>query len=588
MSDKKLITRITLSHAILIGAALLSSGYLTGQFFKDRYFKDLKTELGKKADITVFTLQEILKNKDISKLQDFCRISGERAKLRYTVIASDGVVLCDSRHDRNTMDNHQSRPEIEKALNSGQGHAVRWSDTRDKHLFYLAKSFDAGYGKYVVRVSEEMKKIHSELKWIYLRIFIVGIVILALAFIFSSFISLKIVFPITEMNAGVESITAGNLDIELEPTGLSELEGLRKNINTMARELKTRIETVTYQRNELETILANMNEAVIAIDADEEVLKFNSRAAELFSLDPEIHTGRPVRSLIRNVHVHEFIVKLLDSEVDMECEIAPGAASDGHFLLRGSTLRGKNNWLWGAILVFTDITRLKKLENIRREFVANVSHELKTPLTSIRGYVETVVGELDDRTEIREFLIKALNQTERLNNIIEDLLALSRIEEGEKAKVLTNESLGDIINCSIASLESAAKEKNIRIEVPVKSDTLVPCIRNLLEQAFINVLGNAIRYGNENSAIIVSSTFEKGTVTVSIKDEGPGIAPEHLERIFERFYRVDKARSRKLGGTGLGLAIVKHIMKLHSGSVRVESQLGKGSVFYITIPAQIP
>jgi two-component system phosphate regulon sensor histidine kinase PhoR len=359
-------------------------------------------------------------------------------------------------------------------------------------------------------------------------------------------------------------------------------------MNSMAAQLDERLRTVVQQRNEQEAVLASMIEGVIAIDTDQVILKINRAAGELLNINPAIAGGRRIGEVTRKVELQRFVAQALASNDPIEAELTlPHRNEERYLQTHGSPLRGADGQKIGALIVVHNVTRLRRLENLRRDFVANVSHELKTPITAIKGAVETLRdGAIDDPQAVKPFLDIAGRQTDRLNAIIEDLLSLSRLErEAESAGIkLTQQKLQPILESAIQACASVSDELNVEIRV-FCSETLSARVNApLLEQAVVNLVSNAIKYSEKGDAVNVEGWQDKNQVMIKVQDRGVGIAREHLPRLFERFYRVDAARSRAIGGTGLGLAIVKHIVQAHDGEVTVHSTPGEGSVFTIRLP----
>jgi two-component system phosphate regulon sensor histidine kinase PhoR len=326
---------------------------------------------------------------------------------------------------------------------------------------------------------------------------------------------------------------------------------------------------------------------MLACDADERIITLNQAAGSLLGLDLSAAKGHTVQEAIRNADLQRFINRILSKQREAEVEIALHGPEKKFLQISGTVLRDSEGKKIGALIVLNDITRLRHLENIRREFVANVSHELKTPITSIKGYVETLQeGAIDDKGNARKFLEIIFKQADLLHALIDDLLSLSKIEqEAERGEVqLVEEQVRRIIEAAIAAYETRARERRIQMALHGKDEIVVKANARLLEQAVGNLLDNAIKYSEPGGSIEIDVTQGKGEVTIAVSDHGSGIAPEHLPRLFERFYRVDKGRSRELGGTGLGLAIVKYIIQAHGGDVTVESTPAKGSAFTIHLP----
>jgi two-component system phosphate regulon sensor histidine kinase PhoR len=334
-------------------------------------------------------------------------------------------------------------------------------------------------------------------------------------------------------------------------------------------------------------MLASMVEGVIAVDTEERIISMNRAAAHMLESDPTEAQGRSIQEVIRNTVLHQFVAETLSGEEPIQKDIM--LDSDGERILdgHGTILRDTAGKRVGALIVLNDVTRLMKLENIRRDFVANVSHEIRTPITAIKGFVETLrdSGEMNSK-DIQRFLAIIERHVDRLEVIVEDLLSLSRLEQDGEGEVIRLRTSGirDILLTAIQVCDVKAAPKNIRVELSCSEELVAQINPELLEQAVVNLLDNAIKYSDAGSIVRVRARQADGEIVLSIHDQGQGIEKRHLSRIFERFYRVDKARSRQMGGTGLGLAIVKHIAQAHGGHVSVESVPGKGSTFSIHLP----
>ena len=356
------------------------------------------------------------------------------------------------------------------------------------------------------------------------------------------------------------------------------------------------VQQLSQQRNELEAVFSSMADSVVAIDADKKIIRMNQAATTLFALPSEVVKGKAVQGVIRNAYLLELIDFTLTHNTQQEQKVTLFNGTDPIILQTHAVpLRDEENKSMGVLLVMNDLTKLNRLENIRQDFVANVSHELKTPITAIKGYVETLLdGALDDKDTARRFLDIVGRQSNRLDAIVDDLLTLSRIEDhGNKNEItLTVDKIGPVLESALQTCAVHADEKHIMVRIECDEDPIAPINTPLLEQAVINLLTNAIAYSPEGSLITLRCRGSKNRrgeefVHISVVDNGPGIAKEHLPRLFERFYRCDKARGRDQGGTGLGLAIVKHIAQAHNGTVEVESVPGKGSAFTITLPSDL-
>jgi two-component system phosphate regulon sensor histidine kinase PhoR len=451
----------------------------------------------------------------------------------------------------------------------------------------------------VVRTSFSVALIKNALDKLYRRIALALIFMAIFAAVVCYAVSRNISLPIAEMKFGARRFADGDFGFRLPVIGFEETRELAGALNEMARQLNEKLSTITSQKNELDAVLSSMVEGVVAIDAQERIITINSAASELFSMDRENCKGKLIGEALRNIEVQDFLAATLKAEGPDECDLVFPVRGNGDgrkdtelFLqLNGSALRDGKGETIGALMVVNDITKLKKLENVRKDFVANVSHELRTPLTSVKGYVETLQnGALDNRAEADRFLSIISGQVDRINSIVEDLLSLSRIERDAEKKAidLAPGALCDVLSAAVDTCRHKASLKGITLEVECDKSVVAAMEKSLLEQAVVNLIDNAINYSEEKKKVFIRGEMSgnAGEAVVSVKDEGIGIPGEHLERIFERFYRVDKARSRKQGGTGLGLSIVKHIVLAHRGRVRVESTPGMGSTFYIDLPGK--
>jgi len=401
--------------------------------------------------------------------------------------------------------------------------------------------------------------------------------------------------PVRELSQAAMQLAAGKFDAPLPVAEAAELAELACAVSGLREQLVERGLTIGRQGTQQEAVLGSMIEGVLAIDARQRIVSINHGAAELLGLDPEKSLRRPLQEVVRNPDLRRFALLAIDCREPVEDDLVIRGARDRTIRLRGTALRDVSGE-GGAVIVLNDVTDIQRLENVRRDFVANVSHELKTPVASIKGFVETLLdGAADNPADNRRFLEIVGRQAERLEAIIEDLLALSRIEQSEGAGNLPLERVHvlAVLSAAVADCRPRARERGVTIDVECDGMLEADVNPALLEQAVINLVDNAVKYSDSDDTIWVSAAADPGgsdgpATRIVVRDEGCGIEPEHLPRLFERFYRVDKARSRKLGGTGLGLSIVKHIVQAHGGSIAVESTPGVGSTFTIELPSPVP
>ncbi|MBC2744757.1 MAG: PAS domain-containing protein, partial [Desulfosarcina sp.] len=344
---------------------------------------------------------------------------------------------------------------------------------------------------------------------------------------------------------------------------------------------------ITSQRNKTEAVLSSMREGVIATDMELRVISINQTAAKMFSVPMQTIHGRSVLGVLRNHEFQALIERSLSTGESLESDIIYHQNGEHTFNIHCTPLLDTLKKRMGGLVVISDVTQLRRLENMRRDFAASVSHEIKTPLTAIKGFVETLcTGDVDDREEARRFLTIIDKHVNRLTTIIDDLMQLSRIERDDEIQQIGSEicRIEEVLNTAIGLCHEGIEEKTITVALTCEADLSGRFDATLLEQAAVNLLDNAVKYSPENSTIHIEALTVDDEIQIRFRDQGIGIAKKHLPRLFERFYRVDKARSRKLGGTGLGLAIVKHIAQAHDGNITVESELERGSTFTLHLP----
>jgi two-component system phosphate regulon sensor histidine kinase PhoR len=393
--------------------------------------------------------------------------------------------------------------------------------------------------------------------------------------------------PVDGLRAASARLASGDVRAYPPATDVAEFADIAAALVRLREQLVERGLTIGRQDTQQEAVLGSMIEGVLAIDGRRRILGINRAAAELLDVEAEQAAGRPIQDVIRNPDLRRFALTAIDCRDPVEDDLLLRGIRDRTIRLRGTALRDASGD-GGAVIVLNDVTEVQRLENIRRDFVANVSHELKTPVASIKGFVETLLdGALDEPDDARRFLGIVARQADRLAAIIEDLLALSRIEQSETSGKLPLEPqpVAEILFTAADDCRPRAAERSIRLEVDGPPDLMVAVNGPLLEQAVINLVDNAIKYSEPGKTVWLSATADATGPAIHVRDEGCGIAEEHLPRLFERFYRVDKARSRNLGGTGLGLSIVKHIVQAHAATISVESTPGIGTAFTIRLPA---
>lgn len=587
MRPARLITRLfpafMLVTLLALGAALLYAEHAIRVFHENQTAIELEAELQLLRDATQARLD------DVAAQQNFLGEAGRRTDTRYTLIAPDGRVLADSLEDPARMENHAARPEV-LAARSGQfpARATRFSATRLETLLYTATLVGTnGAARPVLRAARPIKGLYASLRALEWHMAGVALLIFALAALASYWLAARIARPLQALRVTAEQYASGDLAQRPPLSDIEEVAALAEAMKTMARQLDERIQLLSQERAESEAVLSSMIEGVLAVNKAECLIRLNRAAAQLIGAVPGQATGRDLREVVRHPVLQEFVLAALASDAPIEKDMLLYAPDERHVAAHGTALRDAAGTRIGALVVLNDVTRIRRLENIQREFVGNVSHELKTPITAIQGFVETLLGGEQHRPEdVRRFLEIVSRHTERLNSIIEDLLSLSRIEQ-EESDSLERESadLRDIATAAIPLCRAHFSDKDIAIENRCTEPMPAQVNTRLIEQALVNLLNNAVKFSPTGRLVVIEGVREGAGWRLSVRDQGCGIAAEHLPRLFERFYRVDKARSRQSGGTGLGLAIVKHIAVAHGGRVGVESQPGQGSTFWLWLPA---
>ncbi|MGH7407000.1 MAG: two-component system histidine kinase PnpS [Candidatus Methylomirabilales bacterium] len=524
-------------------------------------------------------------------VQELAEKYGAKLGARVTVIADDGTVLGDSERDLEGvrgMENHAARPEVRAALAGSIGDHLRRSRTLDVEMLYVAIPLEDGTSvRGALRLALPMTEVAKAATSVRRSVAAGGLLALGLALAVGLFISRRVTRPVTEMQAVAHRMAEGNLDQTVPVTGRDEIAELGHALNRMALRLREKIQDLEGERAKVAAILDSMVEGVIALDHRGRILLMNPGARAIFGLRQEAVEGRPFLEVIRQKELFDLVEACRACPPGENCrrevELAPpiNRILEAHAVpVRFDSEGG------GCLLVLHDISELRRLEQVRREFVANVSHELRTPLTSIQGYLETLLdGALEEPATARRFLEVAHTHAERLGRLVGDLLQLSDLETGRVLLRPAAVPLHPVAADVLAIFENQAAQKNLAFVNRVPPDIRVHADRDCLSQILVNLVDNAVKFTPERGQITLAAAREaSGLVEVRITDTGIGIPSADLPRITERFYRVDKTRSRELGGTGLGLAIVKHLVRAHGGDLAIESELGKGTTVRFTLP----
>ncbi|MRR56953.1 MAG: HAMP domain-containing histidine kinase [Deltaproteobacteria bacterium] len=574
-----------LTLVLLIGAILY--GYLSHTLEKNLTAEVRENLLNEARLVRIMSTREVADmRRDAPAL---ARTAGLEIKARVSIISGAGVVVGDSEltdAELRRLENHAGRPEFRQALESGTGISTRYSSTLGTNMLYIALPFNARNGEAgVIRLALPLSRIETAMSS--LRTIIGAALLLAvLCSLFLSYVLSSITTrPLRNMAAAASRIGKGEFSSRIHVASRDEIGELAAVMNEMAEKIEDQLERISAERNRLDTILRGMGEGVIVTDHSGVVTLANPAFRALFSPAEDIE-GKSLIEITRQPSMVNALKKVLDTRDEMLEEMEIQLPEEKHLLTHWVPLI-EDQTLVGAVAVFHDITDLKTLEKIRKDFVANVSHELRTPVSVIKGYAETLLseGQTLPQEKTSSFLGIIHCHAERLANLISDLLTLSRMESGALFLEPVPAQLDPAINRAVRLLEQKGRTKGVTVTV---SETLQDMPQVIvdpakLEQVLINLLDNAIKFTPEGGTITIAAADLGPQVRVEVRDTGIGIAPHAIPRIFERFYRVDAARSRDMGGTGLGLSIVKHIVQAHGGSVSVESVPGKGSTFSFTL-----
>ncbi len=585
---KRLLWQLYPSYLLITLISLMAVSLFASSAFKQFFLERTAADLISRAHLLEKQMGNYIAPLDEMSVDSICKAVGEQSLTRITVILPSGKVVGDSEEAPENMNNHADRFEVAEALLGNVGTSNRYSSTLRQDMMYLAIPLEKNNEVIaVLRTSIPITSIYDELKSIQIQIGFGYLLIALLAAGVSLFVSKRISRPIEEMKKGAEQFARGDLAYRMPVPDTEEMRGLAEAMNQMAAQLDDRIKTAIKQRNELEAVLSSMEEGVIAIDRDEKIISINQAAARMFKSNPSDLEQLSIQEVIRNTELQKIVKSALGSGDHTEGDIVLYQDEESILNVQTASLIDENERFIGILIVLNDVTRLRRLENMRKEFVSNVSHEIKTPLTAIKGFVETLsCGAMENPDKAKRFLNIIEKHVNRLVALIEDLMHLSVIEQKDKIKEikLKKGNIRSVIKTAVQVCQAKAESKKIKVNLICHEDISTKIDTQLLEQAAVNLLDNAIKYSEEGGSVQIEVITTDTEVCISFKDHGIGIPKEHLPRLFERFYRVDKDRSRKLGGTGLGLAIVKHIVRTHGGYVTVESKLGEGSNFVIHLP----
>jgi two-component system phosphate regulon sensor histidine kinase PhoR len=589
MARRRLFWRLYPTYLLVVVLCTAGMAAYAQRALRHLFYEHMRTDLATRCRLVARQIPREVFDEGVPASPQLVRDLGAAAGTRVTVIDITGRVLGDSDQAPAAMDNHADRPEVVQARREGVGDSERFSNTLRTDMMYVANAVEQdGRVVGVVRVAFELTWIESAISAMTTRIWLGGFAVAALAALMGLLVSRHVSRPLQEMATVADRFAQGDLNHTAPVPGTDEPARLAEALNRMAKNLSRTIQALERQNSESEAVLSSMGEGVVAVDGEQRIIRLNDAAAEMLEVADQEAYGRTLTEVARNVLLERFVGEVLESGRPLEAELVLHNGRERYVLARGTTLRGPDDSDIGALIVLNDLTQVRRLESVRKDFVAAASHELRTPVTAIQGFVETLRdGAIEDAEKAERFLAIVGRQAERLGHIIEDLLALSRVERGMEAGAvdLVEADICDVVAAAVSDCEIAAEEGGVRIDVDCPSGLRVRMSPALMEQAVVNLLDNAIKYSEEGQQVEIAARRDGGEIVVEVRDSGCGIPAGQLDEIFEPFYCVDKSRSRKLGGTGLGLAIVRHIMQVHEGRVTVESTVGEGSSFVLRLQA---
>ena len=556
---------------ILSGLILAFSFAGIRQFYIESATRDLRN-LGVTIETSTTSL---VTGKSYRALDALVKKIGKEIKTRITIISPDGIVLADSEADPRTMENHRTRTEVAQALEGKVGKFLRVSGTLKEEMLYVAlplKTENETIG--VVRLSLFLKEMNHALYQLKIKILLITLLILCISLLFALFFSRGLSGPIRELSEASKKVAGQDFDVRVFLRNRDELKDLADSFNSMVTQIRSLFAELTHQKGELTSIISSLQEGLLVLDQDDRVLLCNESFRKIIG-DAALD-GKFFWEVFREPQFDEMIKKVRSARQNLMEEIE---FRKRVYLSSATFLESEGE----IAMVFHDITQIKNLERMKTDFVLNVSHELRTPLTAIKGFSETLQEEIKDEQSAHYVSIIRRN-TDRLINIINDLLSISELEARSVERQFADVDLRDLVEHIIKTFGQRVRQKNLYLNLT--AGQVLPIIQAdafRLEQMFINLIDNAVKYSERGGIEILLEPTGRG-VSITVKDTGIGIAQEHLERVFERFYVVDKSRSKKMGGTGLGLSIVKHVVMMHKGTIEVESAMGMGSTFIITLP----
>ncbi len=573
-----LFLRHFLIYSLIIVLTTLIITLITSYEYKKNYLKTLEINLQQQAEIIREEIKDDVINNRYKQINTLINTIAQQINTRITIIRNDGLVIGDSEYEADKMEDHSTRSEFIQAVQKGIGKKVRFSKTTQQNMLYVAVPIISNNKVLgVVRTSAYLRQIEKDLSAINTKIIYWTVSLTILALLLAWITSKNLTQPIRLITKAAERIKNGDFQTYFVNNRKDEVGALINSINKMAESLKTLFNSLQSEREEMRSILSAMTEGLLVLNDRDQIIATNESFRTIVGVNNLI--GQYHWQIIQNNQFNQIIAEIKNKKIcrNREIELNNNVYSVSGKLIDSQDGRSK------TIIVLYDITEFKKLEKIKADFIANISHELKTPLTSIKGFADTLADEVGKK--YRNFAQTISRNADRLINIVQDLLIISELENTSQRLQIEKVRFSEIFNNITRLFKEKLKSKKLQLHIAMDDDVQEWYADYfLIEQMFINLIDNAIKYNVEKGEIHITLKKDDHNLKITIEDTGIGISREHWDRIFERFYVVDKSRSRKLGGTGLGLAIVKHIVLSHNGDIKVESEVGKGTRFIITLP----
>jgi len=584
-------SKLIFSYVLIIFVSFAFTAFFLDKSLEENSLQNIKASIITQARLIEGQVDaESIRKEDAASLGALVKAVSPKTACRITIIDKKGVVLADSEKSKEAIlgiENHINRPEVRVALAGGTGIDTHYSQTLKIDMLYAAipikdKSETVG----VLRLSLPLEVVQRTLFTIRKTVVMGLIFALLLAFALGSIIAGNTIRPINRMIQVSRRFSEGDFSRRILQSQKDEIGELGNTLNKMAQDIEDRIREVKTQNQKLAAIFNSMIEGVIVLDKEKRIMSINSTIEKMFGVSKKDAEDRPFLEAIRNNDISDVIGDVLKKGEPVSAELTLKYPVNKISEVSATPIFD-NKKVTGCLVVIHDITEIRKLETMRSDFVANVSHELKTPLTSIKGFIETLLeGALDDKENSRSFLVIIQEHAKRLNDLVNDLLSLAHLESKEITLEKNDVHLRELVEGVVLGFRSQLRKKGIEIKDELPSGLSIRADKNRIEQVFTNLIDNAIKFNKEKGFIRIYSQDADNKIKIAVEDSGSGIPEKDMSRIFERFYRVDKARSRELGGTGLGLSIVKHIVELHGGSTGAESAEGVGSKFWLALPKQ--